>query len=187
MSDVEVKATIEAISRFIADNPQSASTAVLSECKKYRYRLTRKLDHPGLVYAFFGINPSTADERVDDQTVRKLIGFSNAWGAASFIVGNVFGYRATNVRELARCEDPVGPANKYLIDLILRDADVLVPCWGSRTKIPKTLWHHIDELQRKLLCCGKPLRVFGQTESGDPMHPLMLSYSTLLRDLAGSP
>nr|UBL09545.1 Phage protein [Enterobacter cloacae] len=48
-----------------------------------------------------------------------------------FIVGNAFAFRATDVRELATAVDPVGPENEIHLERIIRDADVLVPCWGA--------------------------------------------------------
>ena len=57
-------------------------SAVLSPCGQYRFRLERTISMEGPVYAFFGINPSTADANLDDATVRKWIGFCKRWGAA---------------------------------------------------------------------------------------------------------
>lgn len=130
--------------------------------------------------AYFGVNGSTATAMTDDQTVRKWIGFSRRNGACKFIVGNVFGYRAKDVRELARTADPIGPDNALHIDKIIQDADLLVPCWGNRAKAPRLLWPHFDHMLEKLFRSGKPVLTFGQTKSGDPAHPLMLSYSTPL-------
>ena len=82
--------------------------AVISNCGMYRYRLDRMVSDSGPVYAFFGVNPSTADASVDDATVRKWRGFVQRWGGSRFIVGNVFAYRATDVNELATAVDPFG-------------------------------------------------------------------------------
>ena len=52
-------------------------SAVISDCGAYRYRLDRDVDPllGGPVYAFFGVNPSTADADIDVATVRKRRGF----------------------------------------------------------------------------------------------------------------
>jgi hypothetical protein len=155
-------------------------TAVISACGKYRYRLEREVQPDGPVYAYFGINPSTADASIDDATVRKCKGFTNINGGSRFIVGNVFGYRATDVRTLEQVMHPCGDRNYEHIEAIAKDADYLVPCWGSRSKVPKTLHHHIDHIARFLQGFGKPIKIFGLTKSGDPMHPLMLGYDTPL-------
>lgn len=158
--------------------------AIISDCREYRYRLQRRLSDRGLTYAFFGINPSTADAFVDDQTLRKVIGFCRQWGAGTLIIGNVFGYRSKDVKSLASCADATGKENHIWLRSIIRDADVLVPCWGSRTKIPKVLRSKLDALMQTLLASGKPVSILGRTASGDPLHPLMVSYQTPLRAIS---
>lgn len=155
-------------------------SAVISPCGKYRYRLERTVGMEGPVYAFFGVNPSTADASVDDATVRKWIGFVKTWGGSRFIVGNVFAYRATDVRELARADDPRGPENAEHLARIASDADVLVPCWGAVAKTPLTVHHHFETALSLLRSTGKPVMHFGLTTAGNPKHPLMLGYSTPL-------
>ena len=155
--------------------------AYLSDCGKYRYSLTRHVGAGQLRFAFFGINPSTADATLDDATVRKWRGYCERNHAAIFEVANVFSYRATDVRELASVEDPFGGDEHWRIqDHIIRTADVLVPCWGSQKKVPDHLRPWIEELFGRL--ChqnyryGTDLMCFGKTKAGDPKHPLMLGY-----------
>lgn len=161
-------------------------SAIISTCGQYRYRLERQVDSlasAGLVFAFFGVNPSTADATEDDPTIRKLRGFTAANGGSRFIVGNVFAYRSTDVTALARAADPVGPENRRHLLAIAQDAQVLVPCWGARDKVPEKLRQHLDATLKLLLDAGRPVRIFGCTRSGDPKHPLMLSYQTKLEAL----
>lgn len=158
----------------------SDASAVLSPCESYRYRLDRRLGGTGPVYAFFGINPSTADGSVDDATVRKWRGFCQRFGARRFIVGNVFAWRATDVRSLRDALDPVGPDWHRHTAEIVAEADVLVPCWGSSAKVPPQMRHRIAGLSTLLLGSGKPTMCWGKTASGDPKHPLMLAYATPL-------
>jgi hypothetical protein len=157
-------------------------SAVVSPCGLYRFRLDRSVGMEGAVYAFFGINPSTADAHQDDPTVRKWIGFVKTWGGSRFIVGNVSPIRATDVRELNFRNAPelIAAENQQHIDQIISEADFLVPCWGRRQKVPKLMHPEIDHLLAHLLRSGKPVFTFGLTAGGDPMHPLMLAYSTQL-------
>ncbi|CAJ2900305.1 Uncharacterized protein conserved in bacteria [Burkholderia pseudomallei] len=101
-------------------------SAIISQCGKFRYRLERDVQMDGLTFAYFGINPSTADATLDDATVRKWIGFTKVNGGRRFIVGNVSAYRATDVKELA--DVLVTPdqwcANLVQISRIIEDADV---------------------------------------------------------------
>lgn len=156
------------------------SSAVISPCGLYRYRLERTVAMEGPVYAFFGVNPSTADASLDDATVRKWIGFAKRWGASRFIVGNVFAYRATDVRALASVADPFGDEIGDHTTDIINEADILVPCWGNTSKVPPKLQFAFDVLMDALVSSGKPVKHFGLTNAGDPKHPLMLGYDTPL-------
>lgn len=159
--------------------------AIISPCGQYRYRLERTVAMEGPVYAFFGINPSTADASLDDATVRKWTGFCKRWGASRFIVGNVSPLRATDVRELKTrlisaqaCGD-----NLSALCQIIREADVLVPCWGDRGKVPRVIHNDIDQLMAMIKTSSKPVMHLGLTKGGDPKHPLMLGYDTPLLPL----
>jgi hypothetical protein len=157
-------------------------SATISPCGMYRYRLERDVQMDGLTYAYFGINPSTANAQLNDATVRKWIGFTKVNGGKRFLVGNAFGFRATDVTELRHAVDPVGPDNESHLSQIVADADILVPCWGNASKVPEHLRHHMAKTLKLLAASGKPMRTFGFTQSGDPKHPLMLGYSTPLID-----
>lgn len=157
------------------------NSAVLSPCRQYRYLLGRQVSMLGSsTFAYFGINPSTADEQIDDQTVKKWIGFTKRNDGRQFLVGNVFAYRATDVNQIKKASDPVGESNQQYIEAVIASSDILVPCWGRRTKIPAELRGYLDSFMEMLLHSGKPVMCFGKTKSGDPMHPQMLGYDTSL-------
>nr|WKF58770.1 hypothetical protein HUO10_003271 [Paraburkholderia busanensis] len=159
-------------------------SAIISECGTYRYRLERELQLAGIVVAFFGVNPSWADSVIPDQTDMKWRGFAKLLGARKYIAGNPFAFRAPKVRELANALDPIGPFNDMHLGQIIADADLLVPCWGDRTKLPAALRPHLDALATRIHVSGKPVKVFGFTKGGDPKHPLMLGYDTQLLEWA---
>lgn len=156
------------------------NSAIISPCGTWRYRLDREIQPTGTVFAYFGVNGSTATADKEDQTTRKWNGFTLRNGGRKYIVGNPFAFRATDVRDLARADDPVGPENGRHLREIIAEADVLVPCWGNRAKVPERLRLHFATLRDLLLTAGKPVKVFGLTASGDPKHPLMLGYDTPL-------
>ncbi|MDT4864043.1 hypothetical protein FQZ97_987880 [compost metagenome] len=160
-------------------------SAIISECGKYRYRLERDCGMPlegSKVFAYFGINPSTADANLDDATVRKWRGFTVRNGGHRFIVGNVFAFRSTDPRALARQDDPFGPEWLEHLNKIIADADVLVPCWGGLSKMPRDLRGAPAQLLNTLIRSGKSVLHFGVTSCGQPMHPLMLGYDTPLTE-----
>lgn len=157
-------------------------SAVFSPCNRYRYRLDREVQPDGKVFAYFGINPSTADAIVNDATVRKWIGFTMRNGGRRFIVGNVFGIRSKDVKALAAHTTLTaqGPDWALHFDQIIAAADVLVPCWGASGKIPRHLRGELDNVLARLLASDKPVLHFGVTACGQPLHPQMLAYATPL-------
>jgi hypothetical protein len=158
-------------------------SAVISACGKYRPRLDRVINmFGGPVYAFFGVNGSTAGPDDDDHTVRKWNGFTALLGGSRYIVGNIADLRSKDVKELGRHPSPISSENARHLREIIAEADILVPCWGSRHKVPKHLRHRFDELADQLFASGKPVKVWGFTASGDPLHPLTLGYDTPLVD-----
>lgn len=162
--------------------------AVMSACGTYRFRLDRAIAMDGPVYAFFGINPSTAGANTDDATVRKWIGFTKRWGGSRFVVGNVWPLRTADVRRLATAPRWLGIAaeNTHHVLAMVAEADFLVPCWGDRAKVPRSMRNEIDEMLCLLLSTGKPVMHLGLTKAGDPRHPLMLPYDTPLQSWAAT-
>lgn len=153
-------------------------SAIISLCGLYRYRLERECGE-GLPTAVIMVNPSTADADQDDATIRKLKGFAahNGWG--KLIVGNLFAYRATDVRELARVADPIGPECDGRLAEIFMDAGRVVFGWGPLSKQPKyqrARWRKVYEIAARLghepFCIGPPAKC------GHPCHPLMLPYAS---------
>jgi len=159
--------------------------AVISMCGKYRYWLSRKWDdiNDNEMVCWVMLNPSIADGNVDDPTIRKCIGFSKQIGSGGLQVVNLFAYRATNPRELLNVRDPVGVQNcRWLRDILLKSNKVIF-AWGSnggKKKLidvgPLILINNIVLLQNM----QEKFFRFGLTKNGQPLHPLMLPYSSKL-------
>ena len=155
-------------------------SAIISDCGLYRYRLERHALSGAGAVAWIMVNPSTADATEDDATIRKVIGFSNRLGAGWTIVGNKFAYRATDVNELKRVRDPIGPENDQHIADIIAYAPTAIVAWGPLAKLPPHLrrrWYRIAKIADEI---GRPLMCFGTAQDGHPRHPLMLAYDTPL-------
>ena len=161
-------------------NLLTQGSAVISGCGLFRYRLDRKVQPRGPVFCFLGINGSSADEDTDDQTTKKWFGFTRANDGSAYIAVNPFGYRSADVRALAAVADPIGPDNARHLAAAIREADVLIPCWGRLKKIPERLRGEVAKLKQQVFAANKPIKVFGLTSDGDPKHPLMLGYKTEL-------
>jgi hypothetical protein len=157
------------------DDLFASSSAILSDCGRYRYRLERDGPGEGRTVVIM-VNPSTADADTDDATIRKLKGFGarNGWGR--IMVGNLFAFRATNVKELASAADPIGPDNSiHLLDMMLI-ADRVVFAWGPVGKVP--LAHRNQWKRVWAMCALQPMSIGEPAKCGHPKHPLMLAYDT---------
>ncbi|WP_221932886.1 DUF1643 domain-containing protein [Thalassotalea sp. PS06] len=153
--------------------------ATISSCGDYRYLLDRQIDPNGkTVIAYIGMNPSTADATTDDNTLKNWQAFARRYGAKKILVGNCFGYRSTDVKKLSHVHDPIGPENDHYLEKIIEQADILVPCWGSKEKLITALRYRLENVLKLLIDSGKPVKVLGFTESGDPRHPQGISYDT---------
>ena len=135
--------------------------ATFSADRRYRYRLWRRWDRSRPVVAFVMLNPSTADARNDDPTIRRCVGFARAWGYGGIEVVNLFAYRATDPRELRAANDAVGPENRRHIHRAIARAHLVVLAWGAHGSGSGLL-----SLPRA--------RCLGLTRAGRPRHPLYL-------------
>lgn len=136
----------------------------------YRYTLIRTWDAAGPRIAFCLLNPSTANARRDDPTIRRCLGFARAWGYGSLEVVNCFALRATDPRELARAADPIGPANDAAIRRAARRAAMTVAGWGAHG----ALLGRGQRVRGLLGRAGTPVVCLGTTAAGHPRHPLYL-------------
>jgi len=157
----------------------TTSTAVLSEDRIYRYALYRRWDDalPNLVW--IGLNPSTADEIIDDPTVRRIVDFSKAWNYGGAVLLNLFGLRATDPKDLRTASDPVGPANDAALTKLCEGHEVIL-AWGVHGGL-----HGRDETVTDLLRTANPRQVYclGRTKGGHPKHPLYLAKKTPLTEV----
>lgn len=148
------------------------STAVYSDCERYRYTLTRTWDPAGRKALFVMLNPSTATEVQNDPTVERCERRARALGFGAFRVTNIFAWRDTDPRKMRAASDPVGPENDAAIADGAHWADQVICAWGA----------HGDHLERGrrveelLRATGFPLYHLGLTKAGHPKHPLYISY-----------
>lgn len=166
---------------------ESGSSAVFSECGTYRYRLERWLGGDGPTAAICMVNPSTAGAETNDHTITKVLGFGRQFGFGRFIVVNKCAYKATDVKELKTAVDPIGPENDLHIRAAFKEADIHIVAWGSLSKLPpqlRTRWKDIVSIADE---CGAKLQCLGVTNSGDPLHPLMIGYDRQLIEWKGTP
>lgn len=159
-------------------------TATLSGCETYRYHLRRNWSGhavtPSLLWVM--LNPSTANESIDDPTIRKCHGFTERLGFRALEVVNLFAFRATDPCELRAAwsngVDVVGDENDAHIQLAMNETDRIIFAWGafSAAGVPGRA-RMVANLARQ---AGKTPSCLGTAKDGQPRHPLMLGYSTSL-------
>lgn len=148
-------------------------SAYFSADRAYRYSLTREvapLTGEGTV-AFVGLNPSTADETLDDPTIRRCIGFARSWGFARLKMVNLYAFRATDPKVMLAVEDPVGPDNDHVLSLVFGGSELVIAAWGVNAKADRLT--SFAETFR-----GWPLHCLGVTKDGFPRHPLYVRGDT---------
>lgn len=162
-------------------------TAQFSLDRKYRYTLERVWDETcDNRFVVIGLNPSTADEKVDDPTIRRCVSFAQSSAEqlnrriGGLIMLNLFAYRSTDPRVLCRLpnEAAIGEGNDYWIDQSLRwpGLKLVVAAWGTRADNPS----RINAIRRMIYFRSFKLWTFGLTKHGHPKHPLYLPSNTKL-------
>jgi hypothetical protein len=160
----------------VQTNLLGLSSAVFSDCQKYRYRLDRLWDESLPPLAFGMLNPSSADHEHNDATIERCERRAKAMGFGRLIVWNLFAFRATNPKTLMNQSDPVGPDNDdFIREALIETKDSrgkVIVGWGSYGSI---LNRHFEilEIARKLVV---DLYCLGLTTAGQPKHPLYISY-----------
>jgi hypothetical protein len=143
----------------------------------YRYTLGRTWDTTLPTVTFLMLNPSTADARRDDATIRRCLGFARSWQAGGLLVVNLYALRATNPAELLTHPDAVGPDNDAVLAAHLpTTSGPLVLAWGAH----RAAAARADHVHRLLRQHGVRPRCLGTTGGGHPRHPLRLLATTQL-------
>ena len=138
--------------------------ATFSDCRKYRYALSRTWNGKKKTILFIGLNPSTADEKIDDPTIRRCINYAQNWGYGSLLMVNLFAYRATIPSELKNVKNPIGNDNDLHIIELSKKADIAVAAWGNEGSLLNR-----DKEVKKILPNLMCLKI---NKSGQPSHPL---------------
>lgn len=159
-------------------------TATFSPDRRYRYTLTRywgthEGKYGGLVplhardplLNVVMLNPSTADETVDDRTISRVIGFAQREGYCNLVITNLFALRSTDPQALytAPYPGPIGPENVRYLRYCAAVASAIWVAWGEHAEY-QSQGHVISHLLSQ--SSQLPLWCFGRNQSGHPVHPL---------------
>jgi hypothetical protein len=118
------------------------------------------------------LNPSSADEKDDDPTIKKCIGFAERLGFGSFEVVNLYSLISTDPGNLRTSPDPIGKeTDRYILDAAKR-ANAIILAWGCNHFSEK----RDDYIVSMLRNAGYQLSCLKKNEDGCPSHPLFLGF-----------
>jgi len=136
--------------------------------KKERYSLKREWDKSKNKILYIMLNPSLADDKNDDPTIRRLVSFTKKYNYGGFLVGNIFTTITPNPKEIDKSKGISDKNFEKLLKLINK-VDQIVYAWGDNIEEPQLL--------KKLVLNPK---CFGKNLNGSPKHPLYLPSETKL-------
>lgn len=143
---------------------QTTRSAILSDDGKYRYKLERKWGpDASKMVGFIMLNPSIANDKKDDPTMKRVINFAKSWGFDGVIVCNLYAHISPHRKELKHVDDPLGPENERYVREIVATCSQIVYGWGNDGSEPQWL----RELVPSPYCIK-------MNKGGQPKHPLYI-------------
>lgn len=119
------------------------------------------------------LNPSTADENVNDPTVERCRRRAEMMGYGGLVVINIFAYRSTDPRELKKKNiDPVGMQNNMQIVEAGKRCKMVICGWGKHG----SLHGRGKEVLEMMKFWGIKTRALRLNKDGSPAHPLYIGY-----------
>lgn len=153
--------------------------ARLSDDGLYRWALGRPLLPPAHAIGtilFIMLNPSTADAKDDDPTIRRCRGFGMREAMCELVVCNLSAWRAAKPADLWANYDQWKPRqleNRENIQAEMTRALTIVCAWGAHGGRPEFagIKGAIVDIARTT---SKKLYCLGTTKDGEPRHPLFI-------------
>lgn len=119
------------------------------------------------------LNPSTADDKVDDPTTCRMLRFCDREGFNDYTAVNLFALVSPYPGDLRTAPDPVGSDNDMWIRTGTTDFDLVLVAWGTNGELMERANVVLPLLPQKLWC-------FGKTKDGFPRFPLYIRSGTPL-------
>ncbi len=156
------------------------SSATFNADRSRRYRLTRVWDVSRPALTWLMLNPSRADAVRNDQTIRRVVGFSRHHGFGGCRIVNLFSWIEPDSSKLAaklrhRATNWDDTVNQAYVQATLEETEAAVAAWGNVAG-PFLDRHWIATMAGP---AGGWLSL-GQTASCQPRHPLRLPSATRL-------
>ena len=139
-------------------------SAIFNKDKSKRFLLTRSWDYNDELSScvFIMLNPSLADSKTDDPTVKKCIYYSTKFGHNRLSIVNIFPNVSTvpSINKFSFCKN-----NFHFIKNVLKENQYIYLAWGFNLEIKEWL---------KPLLKNKSVFVLEMSKHNTPKHPLYL-------------
>ena len=151
-----------------------------SPCGQFRYTLTRlwknDFGHTRLLVVM--LNPSTANDDVNDPTVARCVQRAYTEGYSILKVANLYAYRSPYPEVLTRRwregRDIIGPDNDKTISVLATEhCQAALVAWGNHPLAAK----RDQKVLGLLYDANLPVYCLGLTKGGFPRHPLHVAYA----------
>ena len=119
------------------------------------------------------LNPSSADENIDDPTTKKVISYSKKWGYGGLHICNLYTYRTTSPKILFDIPKNKRGSNKNEIKKYAKKSSKVVYAWGNKEKVPPWLNQMVPNPSFIEL-----------SKEGVPKHPLYLKSNLKLKSFS---
>jgi len=155
---------------------QPAMGADFSADRRYRYLLWRRWDTDLPPLGFVMLNPSSGGDKNDDPTIRICCGRARLLGYGGIMIGNLYGWVATDPDALRTAAAAIGRDNDEHLQRLRCCADIVL-AWGVHA-------HPARAAAVLALLRAQSARLWhlGLTKSGMPRHPLRVPYATPLME-----
>ncbi|MCP1161317.1 DUF1643 domain-containing protein [Bacillus infantis] len=143
--------------------------AIFSDCEKYRYSLSRKVEgKPGKV-TYIMFNPNMRDDIQLGITSNYCFNYTMKLGFGEMEIVNLFALRTKSIRDLKNMvkmrRDPIGVENDQYIKRSIEKANMVIVARGSSGGYLKREKTVLDIIKDSNLYC------FGKTKVKKPIYP----------------
>lgn len=148
--------------------------------RKHRFALWRIWNTQLPKITFIGFNPSKADEKEDDATIKRVINFAKSWGYGGFYMVNCYSIISTNpylindnyLRQELTID--IINANHLLIKLCVSKSKEVVFAWGTFKAANEVF------VKEYLVAQFPKAKCLIKNIDGSPRHPLYIRSDKVL-------
>jgi len=154
------------------------SAATFSDCKQYRYLLSRVWDKSLPSVCYLMMNPSTATEVDNDATIERCQRRATLLGYGSIVIVNMFPYRETHSFKLKDVSNLIGDqvaADDAIADAV-SDCAITICGWGEHNEVIGPRAKAVYEILSERGLAHK-LHALNINRDGSPQHPLYVAYA----------